>query len=168
MHNFYNLNPNHQTLSGELSNSISLDLNVPLNNTKFYQLFDEYYANPNENTQNSLGMYLNQMNYLVGIIPEETAPSEFASSQITIKKGDALKFLICSNDEREVFLPVFTDDSEIKNWYNEPINTLSVPAAWLWKFVLSQKNYAGVIINPNGIAWSINLEHIESLLNDIV
>jgi len=168
MHNFYTLNPTHQTLSGEFSNTISLDLNIPLHDAHFYQLFEEYSAQPSEKAQNSLGMYLNQMNYLLGIIPDENAPGAEPTSQITIKKGDTLNFLICTNDAREVFLPIFTDDSEIKDWYSEPINTLSVPAAWLWKFMLNQKGYAGVVINPNGIAWPINLEHIKSLLNDLV
>jgi hypothetical protein len=168
VHNFYNLNPNHQAFSSEFSNSISLDINVPLHNDKFHQLFDEYCLAPSESNQNNLGMHLNQMNYLIGIIPEENTSNTVNNSQITIKKGDALRFLICSNDNREVFLPIFTNDAEIKAWCSEPIDTLTVPAAWLWKFILNQKNYAGVLINPNSIAWSINLEHIQSLVNDMV
>lgn len=167
MHSFYSLNPNHNNTSSEVSNSISLDLNAPLHNDAFYKLFDDYCLTPNETTQNKLGMHLNKMNYLLGIIIAEDIPSGTDITQITIKTGDALKFLVCSNDDREVFLPIFTDDSEIKDWCKEPIHTLSVPAAWLWKFVLSQKSYAGVLINPSGIAWSINPEHIQSLLNDI-
>ena len=163
MHSFYNLNPNYNSLSLDHSTSISLDLNVPLSNDAFYKLFDMYCINPNESTQNDLGIHLNKMNYLLGIICDDAN-----SKQITLTKGDDLKLLICSNDDREVFLPIFTNDDELKSWYPEPISTLTIPAAWLWKFILSQKNYAGIIINPAGIAWGINLQHIQSLLDDIL
>ena len=167
MRNFYDFNPNYQTPSNDASNSVILDLNVPLHNDEFYKLFDEYCITPNEMTQNNLGMHLNKMHYLLGIILDENTSIDTNINQITIQKGDALNFLICSNEDREVFLPVFTDDAELKNWYTESIHTLSVPAAWLWKFVLTQKSYAGILINPNGIAWSINPDHIQSLLSDL-
>ncbi|WP_069999921.1 SseB family protein [Cellulosilyticum sp. I15G10I2] len=163
MHSFYNLNPNHNTAASEHSVSVSLDLNTPLSNDEFYKLFDEYCVSPNEKNQNILGTHLNKMSYLLGIISDNVN-----TNQITIKKGDDLKFLICSTDNREVFLPVFTTDEELNAWYPETISTLTVPAAWLWKFVLGQKNYEGILINPAGIAWPINLQHIQSLLNDMV
>ena len=163
MHNFYNLNPNHHSLLSPRSEGISLDLNRPLSNEVFNELFNAYCLNQNEETQNNLGMHLNKMNYLLGIIPDDK-PTE----QITLQSGDNLKFLICSNQEREVFLPVFTDNLELTTWYADSINTLTVSAQWLWKFVLNQKNYAGIVINPNNAAWCIYPEHIQSLLNDML
>lgn len=167
MHNFYNLNPNHNSHLSQESTRISLDINTPLHNDEFSLLFDAYCVNPSETTQNNLGMHLNKMNYLLGLISDDDVDDEIRPKQITIKKGDDLKFLICSNDNREVFLPLFTNDAELKSWHPEPINTLTVPAKWLWKFILNQKNYAGVMINPIGIAWAINLAQVQSLLNDI-
>lgn len=167
VHNFYDLNPNHRSSSTEGTNSISLEVNTPLSNNKFNELLNAYCNSPNESTQNDLGIHLNNMNYLVGILADDMINTDTTVTEITIRKGDGLKFLICSNDDREVFLPVFTDDTEIKAWCTEPVYTLSVPAPWLWKFIINQKNYAGVLINPNSIAWAINVEHIQSLLQDI-
>jgi len=168
MHNFYNLNPNHQKNSKNSSNTVSLDLNIPLENREFYKLFDAYASNPSEENQNHLGLHLNQIHYLLGLFTDENANPMSLENQLTLTKGDTLKLLICSNDDREVFLPIFTDDTELKLWCKEPINTLSVPAPWLWQFVLRNKNYTGVVINPGSIAWCINMEQIQSLLDDIL
>ncbi len=167
MHNFYNLNPNHEAHLTKESANIILDINAPLENKEFDRLFEAYCIAPSETAQNDLGMHLNEMNYLLGLITDEETSSQTKPSQISIQKGDDLRLLICSNRSREVFLPLFTNDKELKDWYNEPVNTLTVPAKWLWNFVLNQKNYAGILINPNSIAWSINMEQIQSLLNDI-
>jgi hypothetical protein len=161
MHNFYNLNPNHQSASDELLSSISLDLDTPIDNDEFYRLFDAYCLAPDEKKQIILGHHLNEMNYLIGIILDEPQTS------LSLKKGDLLKFLICSNDNREVFLPVFTDKTQVTSWYQEPINTLAVSASWLWNFVLKQKNYTGIVINPAVHSWTLNLDHIRSLLDDM-
>lgn len=167
MRNFYDLNPNHHKTSEESSSRVLLDVNTPLENDEFARLFDEYCLNPSEVAQNNLGMHLNKMNYLLGILPDENNSDQSFITQIEVKKGDALRFLICSNDDREVFLPIFTKNAEVKAFYNEPIYTLSVSAVWLWQFILNQKNYSGVLINPSSIAWYINTLHIQSLLNDI-
>lgn len=163
MYNFYNLNP---TLSSsEITDYVTLEINLPLHNDTFYKLFDAYTANPTEENQDKLGNYLNTINYLIGFFPNDTSSQD--KSQITIKKYDDLHLLICSTPEREVYLPVFTATTELQNWCQDPINTISVPAAWLWKFILSQNNFIGIVINPGSMGWTINCDHIRSLLEDI-
>ena len=78
-----------------------------------------------------------------------------------------LNLLISTTEDREVYLPVFTDNNELQRWSTEPVFTLSVPATWLWQFTLSQKNFTGIVFNPGSIGWNISLEHIQSLLDDI-
>lgn len=163
MYNFYNLNPNLS--SPEISDHVTLDINLPLSNTTFYELFNTYTAHPTEDNQDKLGNYLNTINYLIGFFPNDDLDKN--STEITINKYDDLHLLICSTPEREVYLPAFTSTSELHNWCKEPINTLSVPAVWLWKFILSQNNFTGIVINPASIGWTINTEHIRSLLDDI-
>lgn len=163
MYNFYNLNPNFS--SSESSDDVTLDINLPLHNDTFYELFSTYTINPTEENQYKLGNYLNTINYLIGFFPNNNSNQD--KSQITIKKYDDLHLLICSTTEREVYLPAFTATSELQNWCKEPINTISVPAAWLWKFILSQNNFTGIVINPGSIGWTINCDHIRSLLDDI-
>lgn len=163
MYNFYNLNPNHS--SPEISNHVTLDINLPLHNDTFYELFDTYAFQPTEENQDKLGHYLNTINYLIGFFPNDN--SDKNSAQITINKYDDLHLLICSTKEREVYLPAFTNTTELQNWCKESINTISVPAEWLWKFVLSQNNFTGIVINPGSIGWTINCDHIRSLLDDI-
>lgn len=164
MYNFYNLNPNHS--SPETSNHVTLDINLPLHNDTFYELFNIYAEHPTEENQDKLGSYLNTINYLIGFFPSDNSAEN--STQITISKYDDLHLLICSTKEREVYLPAFTTTTELQNWCTESINTISVPAEWLWKFVLSQNNFAGIVINPGSIGWTINYDHIRSLLDDII
>ncbi len=163
MHNFYNLNPNHNTSNSSSYSSITLELNIPLTNEDFHKYLSNYLENPTEELQNTLGAHLNNMHYLLGILPNESSSND----SLTLSVGSELNLLICSNDNREVFLPIFTDDIALKNWYSDPINTLSVSAEWLWKFILRCNNYAGVVINPDTISWCIDLEQLQSLLDDI-
>ena len=163
MYNFYNLNPNH--LSPESSNQVTVDINLPLHNDMFYELFNTYTSNPTVENQDKLGNYLNTIQYLIGFFPNDD--SDVNTTQLTLTKNIGLNLLICSTPERDVYLPTFTSTAELRKWSNESINTLSVPAMWLWKFVLSQNNFTGIVFNPGSIGWTINYEHIRSLLEDI-
>lgn len=163
MYNFYNLNPNFS--SNQPPDYVTLDINSPLHNNTFYELFNTYTANPTEENQDKLGNYLNTINYLIGFFTNENSTQN--ETQIIVKKYDDLNLLICSTAEREVYLPAFTATTELKNWCKEPIHTISVPAAWLWKFILSQNNFTGIVINPGSIGWTISCDHIRSLLDDI-
>ena len=164
MYNFYNLNPNH--LPSETSSPVTLDIISDLHNDAFYELFNAYTANPNVENQDKLGSHLNAINYLIGFFPDNNM--DIDTKQFTFHKNTNLNLLICSTSNREVYLPCFTTASELTTWCKEPINTLSVPAVWLWKFVLSQSNFDGIVINPSSIGWTINCEHIKSLLEDIL
>ena len=168
MYNFYTLNPNHQTSAQNPSSSISLDVNQTLTNTTFYKLFSEYYHdNTSEEKQDRLAQHLNTINYLIAFTGNNSVTDINSLKTITINSKEDLNLLICTTEEREVYLPAFTDTSEIIHFTNEPIFTLTVPAKWLWKFILSQKNFNGIVFNPGTIGWDISLEHIQSLLDDI-
>lgn len=167
MYNFYNLNPELHTSSNSSSSSITLDVNLPLTNDTFYMLFEKYYSNPSEANQDMLAKHLNVTHYLICFIPNDTTDDVSLLKNITISSMDDLNLLICTTEEREVFLPVFTDSRELQPFTQEPLYTLSVPAKWLWKFALAQKNFNGIVFNPGSIGWDISLEHISSLLEDI-
>lgn len=167
MYNFYNLNPQENHSSND-STGITLEVNTPLNNDKFYQLFEDYYYDSaSEEKQDLLAQHLNTINYLIGFYSNDPSVDPTTLSSVTIHKMDDLNLLISTTDEREVYLPVFTDVNELNRWTSEPVFTLSVPAKWLWKFTLSQKNFVGIVFNPGSIGWNISLEHIHSLLEDL-
>lgn len=166
MYNFYNLNPDHHTSSNNHSTNVTLDVNLPLTNDTFYTLFETYYNNPSEDNQDILAKHLNTIHYLIGFISNDAANAS-SIKNITINSKDDLNLLICTTEEREVFLPVFTDSRELQLFTKEPLYTLSVPAKWLWKFILSQRNLRGIVFNPGSIGWDISLEHVASLLEDI-
>lgn len=166
MYNFYNLNPEHHTSSTNSAARVTLDVNLPLTNDTFYMLFERYYRDPSEANQDMLAKHLNTIHYLIGFIPNDTAHASLLKN-IAVSSMDDLNLLICTTEEREVFLPAFTDSRELQCFTKEPLFTLSVPAKWLWKFTLSQKNFSGIVFNPGSIAWNISLEHIASLLEDV-
>lgn len=166
MYNFYTLNPDHNS-SRSTSTGITLDINQPLHNSTFYQLFaDCYYDNASEEKQDLLAQHINSIDYLIAFLPSDTTDIS-NSNTITIYSNDDLNLLISTTDEREVYLPIFTDSIALKKFTDEPVFTLRVPAKWLWEFVLSQKNFNGVVFNPANIGWDISLQHVESLLTDI-
>ena len=166
MHNFYNLNHKETSSATNNASTITLDINLPLYNQKFYDLMDKYIDAPTAVLEDELGDYLNKIHYLIGIIPN-SATSDF-SERLTISLGDTLELLICETDQKETYLPVFTDSREVSKWYNKSLNTISVPAFWLWRFVTLNRDYNGIILNPGSIAWTIKDEHIRSLLDDIL
>ena len=168
MYNFYNLNPNHQTQSNNTSTGITLDVNKPLSNPTFYKLFaNYYYDNTSEEKQDILAQHLNTIDYLIAFICNDSTPDAHLLETITVRNNDDLNLLISTTEEREVYLPAFTDTSELKRFTSEPVFTITVPAKWLWEFILSQKNFTGIVFNPGSIGWDISLEHIQSLLDDI-
>lgn len=167
MHNFYSLNPIQNTNN---FNSLSTDLtiNERLTNSTFITLFKDYYNdNTSEAKQDALAAHLNEMDYLIAFFPEEASGSNTMPNSITIHTNDSLSLLISTTDNREVYLPVFTDNASLRNFTTDLVYTLKVPAKWLWEFVLSQKGFSGIVINPNTISWDMSLEHIRSLLDDI-
>lgn len=166
MYNFYSLNPEISTSPNNNASSINLEVNLPLTNDTFYKLFEQYYHDSSESNQDILAKHLNSIDYLIGFISSD-ASSASSLKNITITSMDDLNLLICTTEEREVFLPIFTDSRELQRWTTEPIYTLSVPAKWLWKFTLTQKNFNGIVFNPGSIGWDISLNHIASLLDDI-
>lgn len=168
MYNFYNLNPAHHTTSSNGSTSITLDVNAPLTNELFYKLFEAYYYdNTSEEKQDVLADHINHTDYLLAFISEDPNMQHGHPTSIQIHSQEDLNLLISTTDEREVYLPVFTDSKELKRFTTEPVFTLTVPAKWLWQFTLSQKNFTGIVFNPGSIGWDISLEHIRSLLDDL-
>lgn len=166
MYNFYTLN-NQDTSSTSSNNTVTITINESLTNNTFYSLFEAYYNDASEENENKLGEHINTIDYLIGIIPDENTIINDTHTQLTVKAMDDLNFLISTTEEREVFLPAFTDMRELQRWYTEPVYTLKVPAEWLWKFVLNQNNLSGIVFNPASIGWDISLEHIQSLLEDL-
>lgn len=166
MYDFYSLNPDLNKPKDSATHSISLTINEPLTNDTFYQLFQAYYYNQTPENEDALGNHLNAIDYLIAFLPSDEHTN--TSTSITIHTMDDLNLLISTTEEREVFLPVFTDSRELAHWYDGNACTLTVPARWLWKFILQQKNFNGIVFNPGTIGWDINLEHIASLLNDII
>lgn len=165
MYNFYNLNPQHNTST---STSITLDVNVPLTNDLFYQLFEAYYYdNTSEAKQDILAEHINTIEYLIAFVSDDSNMRHGHPTSIELRSQEDLNLLISTTEEREVYLPVFTDSKELLRYTEEPVFTLTVPARWLWEFILSQKNFTGLVFNPGSIGWDISLEHIQSLLDDI-
>lgn len=167
MYNFYTLNSNNENDHSSSTSQVSVTVNERLTNDTFYSLFEAYYRNPSEETEDALGNHINGIEYLIAILPNDDNAFSPAATELTITKAEDINFLICTTEDREVFLPAFTDSRELTRYYTEPVYTIKVPAMWLWKFVLNQGNFNGIVFNPATIGWDISLEHIQSLLDDL-
>lgn len=145
-----------------------VDLNKPVENPHLKKAINAFKANRSLKTQDELGKQLNSGNYLVAILADEmkTTPSE-TEGQATVEKGSLIKFLNCFNEEGECFLPAFTDWEEIRQWTTQDVSTMVMPSADLWGFALHGDQYAGIVINPAGILWTMSKENIKALQEDL-
>ena len=72
--------------------------------------------------------------------------------------------MLSSDSEDNTIMPLFTDWDAIKNYTDEPVSTLVLPAADAWQWALND-NFHGIIINPSRNDLFLNKEQIQDLYN---
>jgi hypothetical protein len=102
--------------------------------------------------------------FLVPILTDEfhtTKPS--VSGQSTVLENSRLKVFLAPDSSGKSFVPLFTDWDEIKKWTKKEVNTWVMPAADAWAFVLSNAEFAGIVINPGGTSLPLSRGAVEQL-----
>ena len=155
---------NEESEKGKRMESSQIDVNKPVENPKLKKAISDYYQLQNSQTESQLVKELNQAIYIVAIITDEMKTSEVdKDGKTTIQKGSLIKFLLVYDSENNPLLPLFTDWDEIRKWTKEDVGGMVMPASDAWDFVEKDGQYKGVVINPGGKSWQMNIEQIQAV-----
>ncbi len=143
-----------------------VDVSKPVENPALLSAFRRHIEERSESSALALGQALNSSVYLIPIIADEMNTTPSGPGKVTIKTGSLIKFMNCQNEKGESFLPAFTDWNEIRKWVSAEVSTIVMPSEDLWEFVLNDKYYAGVAINPASVAWTLFQPNIQALIED--
>lgn len=145
-----------------------IDINKPVENPALVAAIDRLASEQSEAAKNNLLAELNKAVYLVAIFTDEmhtTEPDEHG--QVTVKKDSLIKVLNTSDEAGNTYLPLFTDWKAIGQYIDKPVNTLVMPAADAWSWVLNMGEYHGAVINPARNALPLSKAQIQFLLEQI-
>lgn len=142
------------------------DLNKPIENLLLKAAIANYLKNRSQENQSELVRQLNSGLYLVPIITDEMKTTPIKEGEAVIQKGSLIKFMGVFNANREKFLPAFTDWDEIRAWTKEEVNTLVMPLLDLKSLIVNSKSYKGIIINPAGKSWQLNVDQMSAVIED--
>lgn len=73
---------------------------------------------------------------------------------------ESLQVLVCTDENNDEFLPLFTDEGALKSWTAEKVSAMVLTAPEAWEFILSQPECAGGVINPGGASLPLNREMV--------
>jgi len=156
-----------------------VDPDFPTDETKIanpglIEAMDALKSSPDdEEAQIRLGIELEGAIFLVPVFntPDASAEaggdssvqSDDQSNEEDGEEGEAILFMVCSNDDGEEYLPLFTDLAALKEWAEQPSAAMILSAAEAWEFVLSEEDFSGAVINPHNQSLELDLEQIELL-----
>lgn len=138
---------------------------IRVENPKLKKAISDYDQTQNSETESRLAKELKQAIFLVAIITDEMKTDEVSEEgRTTIQKGSLIKFLIVYDSENNPLLPLFTDRDEIRKWSKEDVGALAMPATDAWAFAEKDAQYKGVVINPGGKSWQVNIKRIQHIM----
>ena len=86
--------------------------------------------------------------FLVAILTQEVREKPVAPGQVTWQAGSRFSVLLSNDGQGGKVLPLFTDWDALRQWTDEPVSGLVMPAAEAWAFALTDETYTGVVVNP--------------------
>ncbi|MDD5349408.1 MAG: SseB family protein [Chthoniobacteraceae bacterium] len=76
---------------------------------------------------------------------------------------DAVQILVCTDENNDEYLPLFTDEAALKAWTQEAVSAMVMTAPEAWDFILAQPECAGGVINPASAGLPLNREMVGML-----
>lgn len=75
-------------------------------------------------------------------------------------EDEAVQVLVCSDEKGDEYLPLFTDEPQLKGWTQEKVQAMVLTAPEAWDFILSQAQCSGGVINPGGESLPLSREMV--------
>ncbi|CAA0092732.1 Uncharacterised protein [BD1-7 clade bacterium] len=145
-----------------------VDVNTPVTNPNLVAAMERLRTDTSNEAKYHLLLELNKANYLVAIFSDEMHTSEpDENGKSTIEKDSIIKVLNTSDEQGNMYLPLFTDWEAIGKYIDQPVNTLVFPPRDAWDWALKMGNYHGVVVNPAHNALPLSKGQIEYLASKI-
>lgn len=127
--------------------------NEPIENPELLTAIETIKTDRSPNAQQALTLALQRGLYLIPAL---------ASSESTQEEG-AVQLLVCTDEQNNEFLPLFTDEAALKTWTHEAVSAMVMTAPEAWEFILNQPRCAGGVINPGSANLPLNREMVQLL-----
>jgi hypothetical protein len=140
----------------------SIDLTKAIENPDLVRALARLATDTSDAAKDEVVAQLQRATFLVAILGDETEIPE--DGQVVFQKGSRIQILTAESDDGSTFLPLFTDWRAIRDYVDDPVNGMVMPAKNAWAFALHDKLYEGVVINPVGDTLPLGRPMVEFLL----
>ena len=125
------------------------NVNTPVTNPALAAALTANAQHDTPDTRREVTRELMQATFLVVILTQEVqeTPGE-APGQVTWQPGSHFSVLLAGDGQGGRMLPLFSDWEALRQWTDEPVSGLLMPAAEAWVFALVDDTYSGVVLNP--------------------
>lgn len=145
-----------------------IDVNVAVTNPNLVAAMYRLKTDTSNNAKDDLLLELNKSNYLVAIFADEMHVSEpDENGETVIEKDSLIKVLNTSDEQGNMYLPLFTDWDALCKYIDQPVSTLVFPPQDAWHWALEMGEYHGIVINPAENALPLNKGQIQYLMGQI-
>lgn len=124
------------------------DINVPVVNLALTAALATDARHPTPATRRAVTAELLQATFLVATLTQEVRAKPAAPGQVTWQAGSRFSVLLSSDGHGGQVLPLFTDWDALRQWTDQPVSGLVLPAADAWAFATADNTYAGAVVNP--------------------
>lgn len=141
----------------------SVDLNRPVTNPALMQAMSRVAKDGSDASKDALLAELQRANYLVAIYSDRLSPGQKQRDGLMlIPKGRQMDVITAGKDGKH-YLLLFTDWEALSAYTDKAVSVWVLPARDAWDFVLQDKTFDGVVINPAHNALPLQRPMVEYL-----
>ena len=124
------------------------DINTPVINPALTVALATDALHNTPDTRRAVTAELRQATFLVAILTQEVREKPASPGQVTWQAGSHFSVLLSGDGQGGKVLPLFTDWDALRQWTDQPVSGLVMPAAEAWAFAKADNTYAGAVVNP--------------------
>ncbi|GEM_PF-93491 len=124
----------------------------PIENPQILEAIERIATDRSEDAQREMTLALQRGLYLVPVFSGrlDTEPTD----------DQAIQVLVCTDENNDEYLPLFTDENALKAWTQENVSAMVLTAPEAWDFILTQPECAGGVLNPGSSALPLNRDMV--------
>jgi len=144
------------------------DINIPITNPSLKRSIAVFNKTKTEDNLNSIVNSIKTAFFLVLIYNDGLLTKTGEDGKTIVEKGSRFKFLTTFDQNKDEYLPIFTDWKEIDLWVGSRDNIAGwvMTAKEIFDFELKHTKHKGVVINPMSERWNMNTEQMAMFIKD--
>ena len=145
------------------------DITKPVTNPGLKSAISIFNQTKTEANLNSVITFIKTADFLVLIYTDGLVTKPGEDGKTVFEKGSTFKFLTTFNENKEQYLPIFTDWQEIDLWVTsrENLGGWIMTAKEIFDFVLMQPAYKGIVINLMSDRWQMTSAQIDTFVKEV-